>query len=113
MTFYCYRIKGAKKTDKCHPVFKFPLDWNITHSENHWANTATQMDYVKNIILPYIKKVRRTQNLSKSQMVWFMVFNFTYFFADSTKLYILFWRMDTMSKKVQEIMVHFVISYHK
>ena len=56
------------KTDKCHPVFKFPLDWNITHSENHWANTATQMDYVKNIILPYIKKVRRTQNLSKSQM---------------------------------------------
>jgi len=33
-------------------VFKFPSDWNITHSENHWANTATQMDYVKNIILP-------------------------------------------------------------
>ena len=26
------------------------------------------MDYVKNIILPYIRKVRRTQNLSKSQM---------------------------------------------
>jgi Fe-S oxidoreductase len=49
-------------------VFKFPSDWNITHSENHLANTATQMDYVKNIILPYIRKVRRTQNLSKSQM---------------------------------------------
>jgi hypothetical protein len=46
----------------------FPSDWNITHSENHWVNTATQMDYVKNIILPYIRKVRRTQNLSKSQM---------------------------------------------
>ena len=26
------------------------------------------MDYVKNIILPYIRKVHRTQNLSKSQM---------------------------------------------
>ena len=35
------------KTDKWHPVFKFPSDWNITHSENHWANTASQMDYVK------------------------------------------------------------------
>ena len=53
------------KTDKCYPMFKFPLDWNITHSENHWANTATQMVYVNNIILPYIRKVRHTQNLSK------------------------------------------------
>ena len=53
------------KTDKCHPVFKFPSDWNIAHSENLWANTATQMDYVRNVILPYIRKVRRTQNLSK------------------------------------------------
>ena len=48
------------KTDKCQPVFKFLSDWNITHSENHWANTATQMDYVKTIILPYIRKVHRT-----------------------------------------------------
>ena len=49
------QIIYVRKTDKCHPS-----DWNTTHSENHWANTATQMDYVKNIILPYIRKVRRT-----------------------------------------------------
>ena len=42
--------------------------WNITHSENHWAKTATQMHYAKNIILPYIRKVRSSQNLSKSQI---------------------------------------------
>ena len=25
-------------TDKCHPVFKFPGDWQITHTPNHWSN---------------------------------------------------------------------------
>jgi len=26
------------KTDKCHPNFQFPDDWNVTHSANHWSN---------------------------------------------------------------------------
>ena len=37
------------------------------YSENHWANTCTQMDYVNNIILPFIRKIKRTQNLPKDQ----------------------------------------------
>ncbi|XP_063401970.1 uncharacterized protein LOC134686222 [Mytilus trossulus] len=55
------------KTDKCHPTYKFPSDWDITHSENHWANTDTQMEDVKNIILPYIRKIKRSAKLNKDQ----------------------------------------------
>jgi hypothetical protein len=29
------------KTAGCHPKFKFPDGWAITHSENHWANANT------------------------------------------------------------------------
>ncbi|CAC5412815.1 unnamed protein product [Mytilus coruscus] len=55
------------KTDKCHPIYKFPSDWDITHSENHWVNTGTQMEYVKNIILPYIRKIKRSAKLNEDQ----------------------------------------------
>lgn len=57
----------AGKTEKCHPSYKFPTDWHITHSENHWANANTQMEYIKQIILPYISQIKRKENLPKGQ----------------------------------------------
>ena len=47
------------KAEKCHPVYKFPSDWHITHSKNHWANTDTQMDCIKHVILLYIRNIKR------------------------------------------------------
>ena len=26
------------KTTRCHPSFKFPLDWDVTHSPKHWSH---------------------------------------------------------------------------
>lgn len=26
------------KTDACHAKYNFPDDWDVTHTENHWAN---------------------------------------------------------------------------
>ena len=26
------------KTNRCHPSFNFPLDWDITHAPKHWSN---------------------------------------------------------------------------
>ena len=46
------------KTDLCHPKYEFPAEFNITHSENHWANTATMIDYVDKIIAPYVDKIK-------------------------------------------------------
>ena len=46
-----------RKTDRCHPKFKFPADWHITNSPNHWSTEVTMLQYIKNIILPYVSAV--------------------------------------------------------
>ena len=46
------------KTDCCHPHFQFPTDWDITHSPKHWSNEQTIVQYVENIIVPYVEARR-------------------------------------------------------
>ena len=46
------------KTDRCHPHYQFPLSWDITHSSNHWSTETTMIQYVQNIIIPYVCNVR-------------------------------------------------------
>lgn len=54
-------------TDQCHARFNFPKDWNITHSETHWSTSETMMEYVKNIIIPYVEHTRDTRDLPLRQ----------------------------------------------
>ena len=44
------------KTSKSLPCVKFPPDWHITFSENHWSNETAMIGYLENILFPYIKK---------------------------------------------------------
>ena len=46
------------KTPRCHPKYQFPPDWNITHSSKHWSNEETMIQYVEEIVIPYVKSVR-------------------------------------------------------
>ena len=46
------------KTSRCHPRYKFPSDWHITHSPKHWSTEQTMLQYIENIIIPYVEKVR-------------------------------------------------------
>ena len=46
------------KTSRCHPKFQFPEGWDITHAPNHWSNEFTMIQYINNIVVPYIVKVR-------------------------------------------------------
>ena len=46
------------KTPRCHPKFKFPSGWNITHSPKHWSNEETMIEYVETIIVPYVERMR-------------------------------------------------------
>ena len=46
------------KTSRCHPNHQFPPDWHITHSPKHWSNEDTMIQYVEEIIIPYIKSAR-------------------------------------------------------
>ena len=45
------------KTDLCHPKYKFPEGWNVTHSENHWSNEQTMQEYTENVLIPYVENV--------------------------------------------------------
>ena len=42
------------KTSRCHPKYSFPNDWHITHSPQHWSNESTMVDYIEQIIVPYV-----------------------------------------------------------
>jgi hypothetical protein len=50
-------ILYQEKPQRCHPVFKFPLNWNVTHSPNHWSNEVhvrTTIQYLKEITILYM-----------------------------------------------------------
>ena len=55
------------KTHRCHPPYPFPVDWDITHSPNHWSNEKTMLEYIDNIIVPFVDRVRKHSKLGKEQ----------------------------------------------
>jgi len=55
------------KTHLCHPKFKFPNSFNITHSENHWANEDTMIQYITHIIGPYVEEIKDEFDLQLAQ----------------------------------------------
>lgn len=63
------------KTERCHPKYTFPIDWSITHSPNHWSTEQTMLEYVADIIVPYVKRQRELLGEEKSAVV--IMDNFT------------------------------------
>ena len=51
-------------TPRCHPHFKFPPGWHVTHSKNHWSTEETMLEYIDNIIVPYISANRESDDQS-------------------------------------------------
>jgi hypothetical protein len=46
------------KSPRCHPQFQFPSDWHVTHSPKHWSTEQTMLQYITEIIVPYIEAQR-------------------------------------------------------
>ena len=61
------------RTNRCHPPFAFPGDWHITHSPNHWTNELTMLAYIKNVIVPFVDKVR--SDLGKEDQAALVLFD--------------------------------------
>ena len=57
----------AGKTDACHPKFKFPEDWHITHSDSHWSMSDTMRQSIQEIIVPYMDRVTDSLDLPIKQ----------------------------------------------
>ena len=56
------------KTARCHSRYEFPGDWSITHTPKHWSNKSTMLEYMDDIIVPYIKRVREDLGLGPEQV---------------------------------------------
>ena len=55
----------AGKTEHCHPQgIKFPSEFDVTHSENHWCNKILARQHVTDVIMPYAKQQRKELGLS-------------------------------------------------
>lgn len=57
------------KTNRCHPRYQFPPDWDITHSPKHWSNEETMVQYVDNIVIPYVAAIRAAIEEDKPALV--------------------------------------------
>ena len=56
--------KGTTK--HCLSTVKFPNDWHITCSDNHWSNESTMIAYVQNTFFPYIDCKREQLKLGEN-----------------------------------------------
>ena len=46
----------AGKTRQCLPSTKFPDDWNVTFTTNHWANEETTELHILTVLVPYFQQ---------------------------------------------------------
>ena len=56
-----------RKTDRCHPHVKFPPDWDIFHTHNHWSNTTTVLRFIDKVLNLYLQKKTRRAGLLECQ----------------------------------------------
>ena len=54
-------------TTKSLPRFKFPNDFSLSVNKTHYSNEKEACKLIKEILAPYIKKVRQEENLPVSQ----------------------------------------------
>ena len=56
------------KTKRCLPNFNFPAGFNVTFSDSHWSNTEKSKELFKDIIFPYLEKVKVNLKYPKEQL---------------------------------------------
>ena len=56
------------KTPGCHTKVTFLGKWHITHSENHWSNEKTMLEYLDKVFLPYVSSTRIELDLPEDQL---------------------------------------------
>ena len=55
------------KTSACLPRYKFPDDWHVTCTPNHWSNEEKMKEYMEKIIIPYVDRKRKELKVPSDQ----------------------------------------------
>ena len=57
------------QTPQCHPKNSFPEGWDTaSHSPNHWSNEQTMLQYVDNVLTPYLTDTRAQLGILPDQI---------------------------------------------
>ena len=62
-------IYNKGKTPRCHPHSEFPGGWHVTHSPKHWSNEQTMLEYIQEVIVPYVESQRELVNDNRPAVV--------------------------------------------
>ena len=63
------------KTERSHPKYTFPPEFDVWHTPNHWANEETTLRFITHIIILYLQGVRNRNNTpDQGALVIFDVF---------------------------------------
>ena len=60
------------QTDRCHPNFKFPEKFSITHSVNHWSSKQKVIELIEKILLLYGRNKKGELDL-RSTKKWLLI----------------------------------------
>ena len=55
------------KTTRCLPKIDFPEGFNVTFTKNHWSNEEKAIEFLKEIVFPYLKSEKERLNLPADQ----------------------------------------------
>ncbi|CAC5358497.1 unnamed protein product [Mytilus coruscus] len=67
MGFVKRKRNQSRKTDRCLPKgVDFPSTWDVTCTETHWSNEDTMIQFVNNVIVPYVDEIRDSMPLNNS-----------------------------------------------
>ena len=64
--FLLMQLIYVDKTKRCHPQsIEGPSGFDVTHSLNHWSNVKLAIQHIREIILPYVDKIKEELGLPK------------------------------------------------
>ena len=55
------------QTDRRHSKLKFPEEFNITHSVNHWSNEEKVIELIEKVLLPYVRNKNEELDLRSTK----------------------------------------------
>ena len=55
------------KTKRCFPKFKFPKEFHVTYTKNHWSNFEKCVELFKKVIFPYLQAKEKERGYPEEQ----------------------------------------------
>ena len=70
--FLSTQIIYQGQSDLCHPKLKFPEEFNITHSVNHWSNEEKAIELIEKVLLPYVRNNKEELDVCSTKK-WLLI----------------------------------------